>query len=115
MEKVYGTEPLYVWLRRDRVATAESWSRRTEIPTSQINAWPKAAFFGAKGYSPLEIAQLMVDSTEDNIQLFLKDKNYIEAWIENPIPPFAQMWEQIGAEGDYESAIAEFEIRHNAT
>jgi len=114
LDKKYGNNPTFVWLRRDREAVAQSWARRTEIKASMINHWPKAALFGPQGLTPLKAAKLMVESTEDNIELFLKDKTKVhEVWIEDPKNTFIKFWHSIGAEGLLEKALAEFNVRYN--
>jgi hypothetical protein len=55
------------------------------------------------------------DTVGENIRLFLRDKtNWMDFRLEEGRERFAEFWRRIGAEGDLEAALAEFDVRHNA-
>jgi hypothetical protein len=63
-----------------------------------------------------EIALQYWDTVNDNIELFLRDKPHqMTMWLHDINDPFRLYWKQIGAQGDLEAALAEWNVRHNAT
>ena len=66
--------------------------------------------------SPLTLAQDYCNTVNSNIRLFLKDKTHrMDFDLENARLDFPVFWDFIGAEGDMDAALAEFEVRHNLT
>lgn len=101
---------LYIHLRRDPQAVAQSLARGKITEHNILPAWHGRivrtrqrgrASWGAS-------ARLYVATVADNIELFLRDKPHVlRAWIEDPHEPFDQMWETIGADGDRDAAHVE--------
>ena len=59
---------------------------------------------------------LWVDTVNSNIELFLKDKNKkMEFNLENAKQDFQRFWEFIGAEGNIDAALLEFDVTYNAS
>lgn len=55
-------------------------------------------------------------TANNNIACFLKDKpRRLNFQLEDARSDFPKFWEMIGAKGDYEKAIKEWEIAHNKT
>lgn len=64
----------------------------------------------------LDVAKMYVDTVTDNIDFFLRNKTKVlEMNLETIKADFEQFWDLIGAEGDKVAALAEFDIKHNAT
>lgn len=115
LDERYGDDGVYIHLKRNRDDTARSYAKR--YPHSIIKAYRQAILMQAKGRTdPLSICLDYCDTVEKNIELFLKDKTKkMEFILENAEQDFVEFWELIGAEGDKEKAIAEFEFRYNAS
>ena len=68
-----------------------------------------------KDATPYEVALDYCETVEANIRLFLRDKtNWMDFRLEEGRERFPEFWRRIGAEGDLEAALAEFDVRHNA-
>jgi hypothetical protein len=115
LEKRFGDEAFYVHLTRDADTTAQSFVRR--YPRSIVKAYRQAILMGSVERSdPVSVCLDYCDTVNSNIQMFLKDKTHrMDFRLENAREDFARFWEMIGAEGDFDAAIAEFDIRHNAS
>lgn len=112
MDRKYP-KAFYVWLRRDPEAVAASTAKRTG-PNTAISNWPNVAYWKPTITYP-QAARAMVESIEDNIRLFLKDRDYQTVRIENPAGGFRYFWQKVGAVGDFNAALAEFSHRYNAS
>jgi hypothetical protein len=116
----FGDEPFYVHLKRNRDQVAKSFTRRYFTPESMIDAFCEgihkhpAELMSAE--ERLQAAYDYVDTIDSNIELFLADKSKVMTIeMEQIKTDFVRFWDQIGAEGDQEAALAEFDIRHNAS
>ena len=127
----------YVHLRRDPDLVASSYSARA------VDSWPIHARLrdavrripGRYGWSltsafshgilirdrrltPPELersVRLLIDATNANITEFLRDKPSMEIRIDTASAQFPAFWQWIGARGDYDAALGEFSVRHNAS
>ena len=59
----------------------------------------------------VETSECYVRTVNSNISYFLKDKKHITLELENL--DFKKFWDFIGAEGDYQSALREFDTKYN--
>ena len=111
----YGDKAYYVHLRRNDVDVAKSYSRR--FPTGIIGAYGKGILVGLPwGIDPLTICLDYCDTVNGNISHFLKDKTHRMAFqIENAETEFRKFWDFVGAKGNIDAALSEFEKRYNAT
>lgn len=114
LDKHYGDNARYVHLMRNRNDTARSYVRR--YPLSIVKAYRQTMLMGAvDGSKPMSICLDYCDTINTNIELFLKDKAYkMEFMLENAKHDFRKFWEFIGAEGDIDGALAEFDVSYNA-
>ena len=65
---------------------------------------------------PMDVCLDYCDTVNSNIEMFLKDKTKkMELYIENASQGFRTFWERIGAEGDIDAALSEFDIAYNAS
>jgi hypothetical protein len=105
----------YVHLRRDLEATVESFMRR----------WGRGII---KGYArrivpastqlhePRDICRDYVRTVNANIEQFLDGReNAMVFRLEDASEAFPEFWNEIGADGDLEAAMAEWAVRHNAS
>lgn len=113
LEERYGDEAFYVHLRRDRDATARSFTNRYH--QGIIEAYRKRIIRGADE-SPMDVCRHYYDTVNANIELFLKTKtNWMDFWLETAEEDFREFWDRIGATGDLSAALAEWERKYNAS
>jgi len=116
LDETYGQEAYYVHLTRDSAACAASWARKQPYYMgSPAMAFRSAFLRMTREYSFLDTCQEFVDTANANIRSFLKDKpNRIDFTLETAITDWHIFWKWIGAEGDYEASLAEWEVQHNS-
>ncbi len=115
LDRAYGDRAFYVHLRREREACARSFARRRDFGI--LRAYAEGILLGAPpDLDPLALAHDYLETVEQNIRAFLRDKRQVmEARLEHIESDFLRFWEAIGAEGDREAALAELRVRHNAS
>ena len=65
---------------------------------------------------PMAVAIDYCHTVNENISFFLRDKNQkMEFNLESYKKDFLEFWKRIGAKGDFEAAISEFSVKHNAS
>jgi len=115
LDNHYGNNAMYVHLMRNSHDTASSYAKRL-FPGGIIPAYRN----GILQYLPDDISDMSVsldyyDTVSSNIEHFLKDKTRkMEFNIENAKEDFKKFWELVGAEGDIDAALAEFDITYNS-
>jgi len=115
LDNHYGDKAIYVHLMRNSHDTASSYAKRL-FPGGIIPAYRK----GILQHLPDDISDMSVsldyyDTVNSNIEHFLKDKTRkMEFNLENAKEDFKKFWELIGAEGDLDAAMAEFDIPYNS-
>jgi hypothetical protein len=116
LDRHYGNDPIYVWLRRHHDQVAASTAKRNGSPRAAITHWPAVAYYNPQGLPAFLAAAQMVESIEDNIALFLKDKTRVHTiHIEDPTSDFVAFWDDIDAQGDLMAAAATLKQRHNTS
>lgn len=115
LDEAYGDGAFYVHLQREREATAASFARRMDFGI--MKAYRDGILLeGEPGQSDLDIARDYLDTVEANICRFLRDKPQQMAFrLEQAKADFTLFWQRIGAEGDLQAALAEWDVRHNAS
>ena len=113
--ETYGDRAFYVHLGRRAQDTAESFVRRSDFGI--MKAYREGILMGGRpDQSPMDIALDYIETVESNISLFLKDKsNKLSFTLENAANDFHTFWDRIGAQGDYDRAINEWSVSHNAS
>ncbi|MBU0500973.1 MAG: hypothetical protein KJ558_12030 [Gammaproteobacteria bacterium] len=111
----FGNDAFYVHLRRDRKRSADSFARREHFGI--MKAYREGILLGEEENWPApDLALDYLETVETNIQLFLKDKTRkIDFALERARTDFYRFWELIGAEGDLDRALREWEINYNAS
>ena len=114
LDRRFGDRAFYVHLTRQVEPVAASWAKRSY--TGMMNAYRYAILWHCpKNATSMEVALDYCDTVEQNIRLFLRDKtNKMEFRLEDGRERFPELWQRIGAVGDFAAALAEFEVRHNA-
>jgi hypothetical protein len=115
LDATYGDRACYVHLSRQVEAAAASFARRADFGIMQ--AYREGILMGAQPQqSALDIARDYIATVEANIDLFLRDKsNILKFTLENAVNDFREFWDRIGAQGDYERALGEWSVSHNAS
>ena len=118
LDKVYGADAFYVHLKRDPYATAKSFLKRWNYGI--MEAYRSTMLLGfprhAASTSPIEVCLDYCHTVNANIACFLKDKPHTMAFhLESAKTDFEDFWTRIGAEGHLVKALAEWDIRYNAS
>jgi len=115
LDKQFGDSAFYVHLKRNDKDTARSFTNRYSFGI--IKAYRKDILMGLPSNTdPMAVALDYCDTVNSNIELFLKDKSKkITVSLENIKRDYIKFWNMINAEGDLNAALAEFNIRYNAT
>lgn len=118
LDRYYGDNAFYVHLRRNRQRVAESFVKRSD---RGIMAAYRDAILMPRGKTvrteqDMDFAIDYIDTVNTNIAMFLRDKSakmifQLEHWEQH----FPEFWKKIGAEGDFQAAIGEFGVLHNAS
>ena len=115
LEDRFGDDAWYVHLTRDDTATAQSFVARYRkgimhaYRTAIINK-PSADI------EPLEMALDYVHTVNRNVAAFLTGKSHVmEVRLDHAKDDFRVFWTWIGAEGDLDAALAEWDVKHDAT
>jgi len=114
LDQKYGDKAYYVHLQRDPEAVIESFMKRKGFGIMK-------AFEDGLIRRPSPdladtrlLAQEIVELGTSNIQHFLQGKkNQMEFHLENAANDFPKFWDWIGAEGDLESGMECWTVRHN--
>jgi hypothetical protein len=113
LDAKYGQSAFYVHLKRGREATALSYNRRWHYKDGIIQAFTYGILMSPKAEG-LEYCLDYVDTVNENIELFLKDKpQKMVVNLENIKPDFIAFWEAIGAKGNLDNALEEWDTKHN--
>lgn len=122
LEERYGDEPLYVHLQREPRDVESSFLRRWGNKGGIIDALAHGILHppvGQQDWSEAERAEVIsfyVQMVTANLHAFLKDKPRVQnISLESAREGFREFWDRIGATGDLEAALAEWDVRHNAS
>lgn len=115
-----GTDVLYVHLRRDPEAVARSFLKRWGGP--QKAGILRAYAHGILQRGPewpeerrIDVCRDYVETVTANIETFCAARPSMTIWLEHAVEEFPVFLDRIGAEGDVQTAVAEFKVRHNAS
>lgn len=117
LDKEYGNNAFYVYLKRDSQAVANSYLNRYYYPWSIIYSYREGIIMGGlEDANPSEICIDYCNTINSNIDLFLRDKtNKMVFNLENAKQDFQLFWEAIDAVGDFDSALMEWDKSYNKT
>lgn len=119
LDNRFGDDAIYVHLIRDRADVVASWNRLWNHSFSNLRCYTE----GMLGRIPdlltddekLIVVQQFCESQTQEIELFLRDKTDVTRISLDQVElGFAQFWNRIGAEGELENALQEFNINHHA-
>lgn len=114
----FGHRAFYVHLQRDTNATAESFVKRSD--KGILRAYRADILMGAVKNNPntptIDFCLDYCHTVNANIELFLKDKPYqMQFQLESACDDFAEFWKRIGADGDLDAALKEWDTPYNAS
>ncbi len=121
LDAEYGDDAFYVHLRRDPEATARSYLGRWDNGyrggiilafahgiLQTPDEWPEE--------SRLDVCRFYVDTVDRNIEAFMKGRPHVaQVRLESGAADFEALWHAIGGRGDLDAALAEWDVRHNAS
>jgi hypothetical protein len=113
LDREYGDRPFYVHLRRDDRKTADSLLNRYHSGIMRAYA---AGILMRKNahHEPMAVCLDYCDTVNSNIECFLKDKPHkMTMRLETAKTDFRVFWSRVGAQGDLDAALAQWEVRHN--
>ncbi len=115
LDKKYGDSAFYVHIKRETASLAESFSKRIASETGIINAYANEIVFSGRIYnSDYDICVDYINTVNENIELFLKDKsNKMEFHLEESKNDFRIFWKRIQAEGDLGGALKCWDTSYN--
>lgn len=116
LDRHYGDQAFYVHLTRDADKVADSYVKRYGGGIMKAYRGGGIIMGLPETTEPREVALDYCDTVNDNIALFLRDKtNTMNIRLESIEADFKNFWQRIGADGDLDAAMAEFERKHNAS
>lgn len=115
LDDAYGDNAIYVHLVREEIDTARSFLGRWH--SGIIAAYWSAILMGISGSeNRMEVCRDYCHTVNTNIGFFLKDKSRKMTFsLENAAGDFARFWELIGANGDFQAAVREWEVTSNGS
>ncbi len=120
LDKEYGDTAFYVHLIRDQHEVAKSLAHRSIDSIVFSYAWGPLQYgrhtFALSDEFKLQASMQYWRRVNDNIELFLRDKTQkLTIWLADIQEVFPRFWEAIGARGDLERALNEWNTKHNVT
>ncbi|GAB4294928.1 MAG: hypothetical protein Kow0096_11400 [Thiohalomonadaceae bacterium] len=116
LDAAYGDNAYYVHLTRDRAKVVASFVRRADFGIMKAYRAGILLHDATQHAAREAIADDYVATVEANITHFLKDKRHkMNFCLENAKDDFRRFWHWIGAQGDLAAALAEWDLRHNAS
>ena len=115
LDKRYGDDAFYVHLKRNPQDTASSFAKRIDFGI--LKAYEQGVLMHDTHRLPAsDIASDYIETVNDNIELFLKDKTHkMLISLETVQTDFTDFWQRIGAQGDRDAALSEWHINYNAS
>lgn len=115
LDQLYGNRAAYIHLKRNSAEVARSFAGRWSHGI--MKAYREGMLTNvAAELEPLPVARDYCDTVSSNIALFLKDKTCkMEFNLEDAKNDFVRFWQFIGAEGNLEAALSEFNLSYNAS
>jgi len=119
LDRRFGKEPLYIHLLRNPEEVARSYNRRWQKRVHIIPAFAYGVMHRVRDWQEkdrIDVCRLYVQSVNDNITMFLRDKpKTIVINLENIQEGFREFWHMSGATGDLEDAIKEWKKPQNVS
>ena len=117
LQESYGDDAIYVHLTRNEIEVARSLLKRYDRRKGIIWAYRQAILLRTPPVvDPLEVCLDYCRTVNSNIEAFLENKTRkMRFSIENASADFGRFWALIGAEGDLQAALRDWEVQYNAS
>jgi hypothetical protein len=110
----FGDDAFYVHLTRNSEATARSFNERWNMKEGIIAAYRDGILMGAEA-DPMAVCADYVETVNSNIRAFLENKSHTMSFeVEHAQQHWPIFWRKIGAKGDMQAALNEWNTAHNA-
>lgn len=110
-------DAFFVHLQRRKEEVVRSWLNRGihkhKGPAPLVNVMFQSVSDRLDSQSYRRATETLYDSMIANIELGLSQVNSIHVWLHEAQDGFLEFWQRIYAEGDFDKAISEFEIKYN--
>jgi hypothetical protein len=114
LDRRYGNDAFYVHLTRDPEEVAKSYAKRIGNPQGVAFGYYNSILTRPKSADPVQVCLDYVDTVNSNISAFLRNKpNQIHVRLENAKDDFRNFWRAIGAEGNLDAALREWDTSYN--
>ena len=115
LDKQFPDNVFYVHLTRNEHDVAASFSKR--IGFGILKAYEQGILMHEQHLLPAQdIAEDYIETVDSNIKLFLKGTTRkINISLETVKTDFSRFWDKIGAEGDLDKALMEWDVNYNAS
>jgi len=115
LDEKFGDDAYYVHLSRNKTDVVNSFCKRLNFGI--LKAYEQGVLMHEKHMLPAhEIISDYLDTVDSNINFFLKDKPVtMNISLETINADFTVFWKNIGAEGDLDKALKEWDIAYNAS
>lgn len=118
LEKHYGDNAYFIYLKRESKKISKSFIKRTYYPNSIFKAYcdgvKKTPTEKTNAKELKELSEDFVDNMTHSIEAFIKRQpRKLTIDIDHISTDFKRLWDFIGAEGDYQAAINTFNKKHN--
>ena len=112
--QTYGDDAFYVHLTREEEATARSFVGRWDLGI--IRAYRHGVHVGLPEDVDRMVARDYCRTVNNNIVAFVRGRpNAMGIELERAKDGFREFWQRIGAAGDLDAALAEWDTVHNPT
>ena len=116
LDKKYGDTALYIHLKRNEVATAQSFTKRYSFGIIKAYRGTGIMMGLSDDIDPMIVSMDYCETVNSNIDHFLKDKSKkLTINLESIEQGFLDFWTMINAEGDIDLALTELNKKHNAS
>lgn len=104
-------DALFIHLRRHKEEVVNSWVRRGKsyIP----GRFPK--MLGVPTDDFRRVCEIQYDVTTRNIELMADHCNLHTLWLHEIKDQWRAFWDRVGARGDFEGSLAEWDTKYNAS
>jgi hypothetical protein len=116
LDERYGDDAFYVHLKRDLEETAQSRKHREarKIDPGLMWAYGQRLIWENDEAELIEVCRHYCRTVNANIRLFLRDKSKtMTVRLESAREDFRKFWDRTEATGNLESAVQEWDQRHN--
>ena len=115
LDNKYSDQAFYVHLGRDSKEVAASFCKRIDFGI--LKAYEQGILMHEQHLLPAQsIAEDYIETVESNIKYFLRDKpNTICVSTKTAKQDFTEFWKKIGAQGNLEAALKEWNTNYNAS